>query len=103
MTTAAEIADTILEQLGGRRFTMMTGAKNLLSHEDGSLSFRLPNRFANDGINYVKVTLDWTDTYRVEFGRVWGLTYKVIRETSGVYADGLQDAFRNATGLETKL
>lgn len=51
------ISNTILEQLGGGRFVLMTGAKHLVSHSD-ALSFRLPSRFAKDGINYGNYILD---------------------------------------------
>jgi hypothetical protein len=96
------IAKTILAQLGGGRFTAMTGAKNLMAHADG-LSFRLPSRFAKDGINYVKVTLTPMDTYTVEFGKVWGRQYRVIADRDDVYAEDLQRVFTDATGLDTNM
>ena len=36
-----QIADTILEQLGGGRFILMTGAKDFSFGEAGELNFRL--------------------------------------------------------------
>ena len=109
MTTATrtaeerkQIAATILAQLGGRRFIVMTGAKNLMSTEYG-LSFRLPSRFARDGINYVRIQLTAMDDYAVEFGKVWGTSYKVIHTIAGVYCDNLRDVFTNATGLDCTL
>ena len=103
MTTDSKIvAKTILQQLGGSRFTAMTGAKSLMAHADG-LSFRLPSRFARDGINYVKITLTPADTYDVEFGKVWGRQYRVVHVSEGDYAEDLRRIFTTWTGLDTSL
>lgn len=59
------VSKTILEQLGGRRFIAMTGARDLIGGTN-YLMFRLPRGLAKNGINKVKITLDWTDTYVVE-------------------------------------
>ena len=98
------VAATILAQLGGRRFTAMTGAKNFIAGND-HLLFQLPAGFARDGINKVKVTLDWTDTYTVEFLRCNFRTRSVVTVSthSGVYDDGLQRLFAEVTGLDTHL
>ena len=99
-----DIAKTILEQLGGHRFSVMTGAKNFVGHPDG-LSFRLPGGggFCRGGINYVKVTLTPADTYTVTFSRVRGAKVTVVDEAWDVYADGLRAAFSRATGLHLSL
>jgi hypothetical protein len=96
------IAREILAQLGGGRFIAMTGAKNLGSYEN-ALSFKLPSNFATGGINYVKVTLTAMDDYAIEFGKLRGTTYKVIKTLEGVYNDNLRDAFESVTGLRTSL
>lgn len=98
---ANAIAHTILEQLGGGRFVVMTGARNFLAHES-ALSFRLPRGTA-DGSNYVKVTLTAMDDYTVETLSVRGIkaTPKSFRQ--GVYADSLRDVFTALTGLYTSL
>ncbi|WP_022721619.1 hypothetical protein [Rhodopseudomonas sp. B29] len=97
------IAQTILEQLGGRRFVAMTGARNFLSHNDGALSFALPSNFATAGINRVKITLTPTDDYTIEFAKVRGVSIKTIASVDGVYADTLRDVFTDRTGLDTSL
>ena len=97
-----QIASTILEQLGGYKFITMTGAKNLLDHGD-ALSFKMPSRFANKGINYVKITLDPRDTYIIFFGKIAKYEMKEIATWTDVYADGLQGAFSRETGLNTHL
>jgi hypothetical protein len=101
-TTDKTIAATILEQLGGRKFIAMTGAKNMLNHGN-ALSLRLPSRFATDGINYVKVTLTHMDDYTLEFGKVRGMNYKLLKSIDGVYCDQLQEIFTATTGLDTHL
>lgn len=99
-----EIAKNILEQLGGNRFVVMTGAKNLVGHEDG-LSFKLPSspHYTRDGINYVRITLNHLDLYDVEYGRMWGLKYRLITNTNSIYADMLQADFTDKTGLDCRL
>ncbi len=97
-----EIAKTILEQIGGNRFIKMTGAKNLLAHES-ALSFKLPSRFAKNGINYVKITLDPSDTYIMYFGKIFKHTITDIATYTDVYFDGLQNMFTRETGLDTHL
>ncbi len=96
------IAKTILEQIGGNKFIAMTGAKNLLAHEAG-LSFKLPSRFAKNGINYVKITLDPRDTYIMYFGKIVKYTITDIATYTDVYFDGLQSMFTRETGLDTHL
>ena len=57
------VAQTILQQLGGNKFRVMTGAKNFM--EDGdSLIFWIPTK---NGIDNVIITLEITDTYRMTF------------------------------------
>ena len=101
------IADTILQQLGGNRFVVMTGAKNLAPDGDRSLIFQLPRRMAKDGINVVRITLDPSDTYTMEFVKMadarGGYRMTTVHKVSGVYANQLQDIFESRTGLATSL
>ena len=101
-TTNLTVANTILEQLGGRRFIAMTGAKHLAGAAN-SLSFQLPSRFATDGINAVRVTLDPSDTYTVKFFKCWGTKIKELGEVSDVYAADLRRVFTERTGLDCTL
>jgi hypothetical protein len=97
------VAQTILEQLGGHRFRVMTGAKNFIG-DVKALSFRLPGSgFAKDGVNFVRITLNALDTYDMEFGRVRGRNVKMLYTESGIYADKLQTVFTRVTGLNTSL
>lgn len=102
------VAQTILQQLGGGRFSAMTGAKDFLGSEaEKSLTFRLPSNFATNGINRVKITLDWTDTYTVEAMKITkgraGLKMTAIETRKLVYSDDLQRVFTEMTGLDTHL
>jgi hypothetical protein len=96
------VADTILQQIGGNKFKAMTGAKHLADHGNG-LSFKLPARFARDDINYCKITLTAADLYDVEYGRLTGFDYEIVKETTGIFADQLRENFRDVTGLDTNL
>jgi hypothetical protein len=96
------IASVILEQLGGSRFRVMTGAKNFVS-SGNSLRFKLPSNFARHGVNLVKITLDASDTYTLEFFKMRGTKVEPIASQSDVYAEDLRDVFKRETGLNTSL
>ncbi len=98
------VAQTILEQLGGRAFAAMTGANNFMGDKD-SLTFRLPGKpgFVKDGINRVRIVLTGRDDYNLEFYRVRGANLKLIGTAEGVYCEMLREVFRDRTGLETRL
>lgn len=98
-----KIANTILAQLGGRRFISMTGAKSFIGGEN-YLMFNLPTGFAKDGINKVRITLDWTDTYIFEalkVSRGTDLKFDTVDKLEYVYAEDLQEIFTRVTGLDT--
>lgn len=111
MTT---IANTIYQQLGGGKFTAMTGAKNFIALENG-LRFNIPRNASK--ANKVTVTLDADDTYTVTFTKYTPYSFKitkneiketpekivVIKEIEGVYCDMLQDTFTAVTGMYTRL
>jgi hypothetical protein len=104
MTNNMQVANTILDQLGGGRFAAMTGAKCFAAIESG-VRFKLPAKagWIRDGINMVTVRLTPSDTYTVEYGRLWGTKYTVIATSENVYCDTLQADFCDATGVFTSL
>lgn len=106
MTKNQEIAQTILAQLGGRVFTAMTGARDMLAIENG-LQIKLPANFAKEGINCVRVLLEPSDTYAVEFGKVANrkgtFSYSVKSSHDGVYVEQLTGLFEQVTGLSTRM
>ena len=59
-----EIANIILQQLGGRHFAMMTGAKQFVAIDNG-IRFRIGRNATR--ANCVKVVLRFDDTYNMEF------------------------------------
>lgn len=102
------VAAEILRQLGGKRFAKVTGAKDFLGDEK-SLMFSLPStrHFVKDGINKVRITLDPSDTYTIEFMKIsrrnGEFNIKTIKETDGIYNDMLQEVFSRYTGLTTRV
>lgn len=94
-----EVANTILQQLGGRgRLSMMVGAYNFIALSNG-VSFRIKNPKAN----YVKIVLTPSDLYDLEVGRIRGSTYKVVFEQRGIYVDMLKKSIEKATGMYLSL
>jgi hypothetical protein len=97
----SSIAHEIYRQLGGRRFRVMTGAKNLLDHGDG-LSLRIGRNSSSS--NYMKVTLNSMDTYDIRFSKVSKMgAEKSVKEYHNVYNDSLVGLFESHTGLYTSL
>lgn len=96
MTTTA---NSILAQMGGNKFTAMTGAQCVTTPD--ALHVHLPR--AARGVNSIVIRLDPTDTYTVLFNKRRGLNLKQIAAHSGVYADQLQTLFTTETGLATHL
>jgi hypothetical protein len=101
-TKAQQIAGVIFDQLGARRFIMMTGARDICACKEG-LQFRLPANFAKDGINMMRVELDGLDTYTVIAGRWSRLEFNEKRRESGIYSEDLQRTFTRLTGLDAEL
>lgn len=97
-----EIANTIIQQLGGTgRLVTMVGAWNF-QVEDNSVSFR----FKGSKIaNYVKIILDALDTYNVEF-KLINTPEGICEEKekfSMIYNDMLVNTFEEYTGLYLSL
>ena len=64
MTRNQEIANTILSQFGGHKFTVVTGAKNFVVIENG-IRFNIGKNGSQ--ANMVKVILNGDDTYTMSF------------------------------------
>lgn len=107
MTTA----NTIYNQLGGRRFLVMTGSKPLIAKENG-IVFKLTRN--KSGANELKITLNDLDLYDVEFSshhyptldkKTWEWRpekKKIIKEFKDIYCDQLEELFVEITGLYTR-
>jgi hypothetical protein len=98
---SSDVAATILAQLGGNKFLVMTGAKNLVK-DNKSLSFDLP-RGANKGINKFRITLSGDDTYKLEAFKYRKLELTPIASKSSITVEKLQRTFTDMTGLHTSL
>jgi hypothetical protein len=99
-----DVAKEILRQLGGNKFIAMTGAKNFVGGSN-SLSFRLPGGagFTKNGINAIRIVLNSSDLYDIEYMKIRGTNIKTISKSEGVYADNLKSHFETTTGLRTSL
>ena len=99
--TDMTVAKTILEQLGGNKFRMMTGAKNF-GARDNSLSMRIGRNSSNS--NYLTITLNSMDTYDMKFCKLTRkFEEKSVTEYNNIYNDMLTDQFTAHTGLYTSL
>ena len=91
------IAETILEQLGGRQFLLMTGARNLFHSRiqgNPALTFALP--IGDKKVRKMAVQLTCMDDYTMTaYDRMGNELER--RET--VYCDQLREVFHAITGL----
>ena len=90
------VPKTILAQLGGERFVMMTGATGFMGSAD-SLAFKLgsnPRR-----VTHVRVTLTPDGLYDMTFFS----TGKGPQSHDGIHREMLQEVFGASTGLYTTL
>lgn len=100
-----EVAEIILQQLGGNKFRAMTGATSLAhgeTNEGIALSFRIGNN--DKKVKAVRITLTPRDEYNIEFfGRMKDFVMPIIKKVDGIYADQLQEIFTRYTGMDTHL
>ena len=108
------VPEIILDQLGGNHFWVMTGCHHLLGDKK-SLQMKIPRNASR--ANYLKLTLEPDDTYRMEFRRYRdecfsirnGKCYQtkaineIVQTYDGVYFDQLQALFTHVTGMYTSL
>lgn len=91
------VANTILDQLGGKQFIIMTGSKNFRGNEN-SLTMNLTRNKL--GAKWLTITLEASDTYTMlfqSFSKKSGLVIKA--EFDNVYDDMLRSIFEEQTGL----
>ena len=95
------VSKTILEQLGGNKFRVMTGAKGFLGFSNG-LQMKIGRNSSNS--NYLKITLNSMDTYDMEFAKLTRMgEKKSVTEYNNIYNDMLQEQFTAHTGMYTSL
>jgi hypothetical protein len=96
-----QIAQTILQQLGGKMFTLMTGSNNFVASQN-SIKMNLKGNKAK--AKWLKITLNEMDTYDMLFFTAdKQLNIIVKAEKNNIYCDQLQDIFTQVTGLYTRL
>lgn len=108
------VAQTILDQLGGNRFIVMTGSSNFV--EDKTTNTLRMNLAKNASkANRLSITLNPDDTYTMRFWRYtaprWSnktFSYsdakiKEVKTFSGIYFDQMQRLFTEVTHLYTSL
>lgn len=100
MANDMQVAQTIFQQLGGGRFSVMTGSKDYVGGPD-FLMFKFGSGAAH-GINKIRVTLMPSDTYRVEFFRIRGTKVTVIETLDDIYCDVLADSIGRVTGFAVR-
>ena len=97
----SEVANTIYRQLCGIKFRVMTGAKNMVSHEF-ALSMKIGRNKTN--ANFMVVELNGNDLYNVTFAKLTKMgEMKSVKEYENVYNDMLVSIFESHTGMYTTL
>ena len=99
--TAHEAATEILKQLGGNKFLVMTGSKNLSFDKDYSLNMRLTRNKLS--AQWLKIRLNGLDLYDFTFTKLVKNTLVTVKTVENVYNDQLQKVFTSNTGLYTHL
>jgi hypothetical protein len=107
MTTQEQnqIATTILQQLGGRKFQAMTGSRDFIATGSG---LRMDLAKNHSGANRLEINLEADDTYTVHFYRItmtknFDCIVTTKAKESGLYSEMLQEFFTKVTGLDTGL
>lgn len=109
-----EIADTILQQLGGGRFVVMTGSRDFIAIDNG-LRMGLARNASK--ANRLEITLNGADLYDMKFYRYtpWRFSTRggkfteypekitTVKEYKNIFFDQLEELFTETTGLYTRL
>ena len=109
MATDMTVSKTIAEQLGKPTLFMLGALADLkkrpLVGGENSLMFSIM-RGAKNGINKIRIVLEPSDTYTVEFikvGRAPRYEVKLVSKHEGIYVDALHDLIYRETDLEVRV
>jgi len=95
------IAKTIIQQLGGNKFIVMTGARNIFADGQGVTMQIMKNK---SKAKYVSIILNSLDLYDMQFKSIDKDLNLIIRaEANNIYFEDLETIFTNITGLNTRL
>lgn len=88
----------LFDQLAGgqRKLIALTGANNFVRVADDAVSFRFKG---SPKANWVKYTLTGADLYDVQYGKIRGTNFKVIKESKGLFDDMIREDFEKNTKL----
>ena len=99
------IAKTILQQIGGRRFTAMTGSRDFIDMGNG---LRMSLTRNKTSANRLDIIYDaGTDLYNMRFFRktfskkTFESKSKDVEVHEGIFFDMLEEVFTQVTGLYT--
>jgi len=96
------VAHTILAQLGGQGLLIAMLGAHSFSAENDRLRFKIKGRAAQ-GIKCINIVLEPSDTYRVEFWSIRGVSVKKVAELTGVCCDQLVPCIERTTTLRVRL
>ena len=95
------VANEIYRTLGGNKFRVMTGAKMMVSTENG-IRMRIGRNKTN--ANYMEISLNSLDLYDITFAKVTrNFEMKSVKTYDNVYNDMLVSLFESHTGMYTSL
>ncbi len=98
---ANQIAQTIIDQLGGNKFVAMTGAHQF-THMPSGVTFRIGANAKK--VTHLRITLTGDDDYTMEFQSIRGLKpIKMIDHAFEIMADTLASTFARKTGMAVAL
>jgi hypothetical protein len=101
MNQINEVAQTIIDQIGGQRMFRMIGVKKVgIGLNSVTLHFVAK---ALQGINKINVTLDPSDTYSVRFFRSTVKGDDLKYEIDDIYNDQLIELIESKTGLALRM
>ena len=98
MSTDLTVANIIAQQIGGKAFYML-GTRYKVGDEK---SLRFDIRGCSK-ISHIRITLDPSDTYTVEFMKVRKMSCKNVEILHDIYADQLHEIIERKTGLYLSL
>ncbi len=102
--TNIKIANIILKQLGGNKFSFMVGGSDYCIIEFG-IQFKVKNgrNQKRKAVNLVQIVLASDDTYTIRTKYIRGFNISDRDEVSGVYVEQLIPTFESMTGLYTSM
>lgn len=101
MSNGQQIATTILEQLGGNKFIVMTGSKNFV-HGDDHLQFKIGSGTINKA-THCRITLLPLDAgYTMTFFKIRGVNVQQLKEFDTI-PENMREAFTRETGFDVSM